>query len=57
MTPIDSSTWKSPMTPVVLIITLLSEKSSPLLTKELISDPGSELATVEADPLAIHASM
>ena len=57
VTPIDSCTSKAPTIPVVLLITFFSEKSSPLSTKELISDRGSELAAVEAGRLAIHASM
>ena len=45
------------MSPTTLTITLTSEKSSPLSTKELISDPGLELAAVEASLSAIHASI
>ena len=57
MIPIDSCTSNSPkIDPVLLTIRLFSEKSS-LSTKELITDPGSELAAVEAGQVVIHASI
>ena len=49
---------KAPKTaPLVLTIRLVVEKSSPLCTLELISDPASELAATEAGRLVIQASI
>ena len=57
VTPLECCTTKSSIKGPVVLGTTFSLISSPLSTKEEISDPGSELAAAEAGLNVIHASI
>ena len=57
LTPLEFCTTKSSTNGPVVLVTDFSFKSSPLYTKEEISDPGSELDAAEAGLDVIQASI